>query len=100
MWHVKIHHLVLKEDFKSIDPHQQRHILKIIHKKLSVDPENYGDPLRGGFTGLWRLRIEDYRVVYQILKEQIIVYVVKVGIRRDNKVYEELLARLKKLSPQ
>ena len=97
MWRIKIHRLVLEEDFKKISPHDQRHILNTIQKKLTLDPAAYGNPLSGGFAGYWRLRIEDYRVIYKILKEEIVVLVIKVGIRRDDSVYQELFARLKKI---
>jgi len=46
MWQVRIHELVLKEDFKKIDKSWVSRILKIIYKKLSVYPEQFGSPLR------------------------------------------------------
>ena len=97
MWHVKIHRLVLAEDFKKIPSGDQKHILQVIHKKLSLDPQAYGKPLSGEFAGYFRLRIEDYRAVYRILKKEIIVLVIKIGIRKDDTVYRELFTRLKKL---
>lgn len=100
MWQVKIHRLVLEEDFKSITPHEQKHLLKTIHKKLSLDPEAYGKPLSGECRGLRRLRIEDYRVVYRIIKDQIVVLVIKIGIRKDDKIYQELFSRLEKLKKE
>ncbi len=97
MWTIRIHRLIFNEDFKNIPLIQQKHILSTIQKKLSVDPQAYGKSLTGPFTGYWRLRIEDYRVIYRIVKDQVIVSVIKVGIRRDDKVYQELFARLRKL---
>ena len=96
MWQVKIHRLVLKEDFKKFSPKQRQHILAVLKKKLSLAPEVYGKPLSGKFSGYWRLRIEDFRVIYRIVKDKIQVLVIKVGIRRDAEVYETLFARLKK----
>ena len=97
MWRIKIHPLVLREDFKSIDPPQQKVILKAIQKKLSVHPEAYGQPLSGEFSVYWRLRVQDHRVIYRIVKEEIVVLVVKIGIRKDDRVYQEFFARLRKL---
>lgn len=97
MWLIKIHRLVLQQDFKSISSHQQKHILKVIRKKLSLDPEAYGKPLKGAFSGYWRLRVEDYRVIYRIVKEKVMVLVIKVGIRKDDKIYQELFSRLKRI---
>ena len=97
MWQIKIHSLVYEEDFKSLSFFQQKIILDAIAKKLSLDPKAYGKPLREGFSGFWRLRVGDYRVVYQIFEKQIVVYVVKVGIRKDDRIYKELFLRLRKL---
>ena len=97
MWKVIVHRLVLEEDFKKIDSSQQARITKIIKKKLTQDPHAYGKPLSGEFAGYWRLRVEGYRVIYKIVKNKILVLVLKVGIRRDAQVYEELFSRLKKL---
>jgi len=97
MWNIKFHPLVLREDFKKIDPENQRQILRQIVKKLSINPEAYGKVLSGELHGYWRLRIGDFRVIYRILKDKIEVLVVKIGIRRDFEVYEKFLLRLKKL---
>jgi mRNA interferase RelE/StbE len=88
---------VWKEDFKKIDPENQKKILKQIAKKLTIDPEGYGKSLSGELHGYWRLRIEDFRIIYRILKDRIEVLVVKIGIRRDLEVYEKFLLRLKRL---
>ncbi len=95
MWQIKIHRHVLEEDFKKIPPFDQKQILRAIQKKISVTPEAYGKPLHGEFIGYWRLRVGDYRVVYKIVKDEVLVYFIKVGIRRDDQVYRELLSRLK-----
>ncbi|OGX08712.1 MAG: hypothetical protein A2Z88_01825 [Omnitrophica WOR_2 bacterium GWA2_47_8] len=97
MWSIRIHRLIFEEDFKNIPFVQQKHILSVIQKKLSVDPRAYGKPLTGPFVGYWRLRVEDYRVIYRIIQDRVIVSVIKVGIRKDDKVYQELFARLRKL---
>lgn len=97
LWKIKIHKLVLSEDFKSIGFPDQKTILKDIRKKLSLDPKSYGEPLRGKLKGYWRLRVTDYRVIYKIREEIIEVLVIKVGIRRDEEVYKKVLYRLKRL---
>lgn len=97
MWIVVIHKLVLSEDFKKIDLSSRRLILKSIYKKLTKDPESYGSPLSGGYKGYWKLRVAHYRVIYRIVKDQVMVIVIKVGIRRDDKIYNEFIHRLKKI---
>ena len=97
MWNVVIHKLVLTEDFKKIDLSSRRLILKSIYKKLTKAPESYGSPLSEGYKGYWKLRVAHYRVIYRIVKDQVMVVVIKVGIRRDDKIYNELIHRLKKI---
>jgi mRNA interferase RelE/StbE len=97
MWKISLHRLVVEEDFRDISIHDQSVILKTIQKKLGNEPEKYGVPLRHDLKGFWKLKISDYRVIYRIEKREIKVYVVKVGLRRDEKVYREMPARLKKL---
>lgn len=97
MWEVKIHHLVVDEDFKKIDKPAQTLILRTINKKLTLAPEKYGAPLRNALKGYWKLKISDYRVIYRIEENLVRVLVLKVGIRRDEEVYKEMFLRLKKL---
>ncbi|MCX6741807.1 MAG: type II toxin-antitoxin system RelE/ParE family toxin [Candidatus Pacearchaeota archaeon] len=59
-------------------------ITKRIHE-LKNNPE-LGKPLVGKLSGLWSLRIGDYRAIYQIRKEQIIILVLKIGHRKN--IYE------------
>ncbi len=94
MWSVLIHPLIFKEDFKKIDLSARQRIIKTIRKKLSTDPQAYGHPLSAELKGYWRLRVDDYRVIYSIIHEQVLVKVIKVGIRRDAEVYEEMINRL------
>jgi mRNA interferase RelE/StbE len=97
IWKVKIHRLVLSEDFKSISHPDQKIILRDINKKLSLDPQNYGKPLAGELKGYWRLRVGDYRVIYKVCREVVEVLVIKVGIRRNSEVYLNVFYRLEKM---
>jgi mRNA interferase RelE/StbE len=93
MYSVLIDELVFKEDFKRIDKPDQRKIIRAIRNKLTRDPEGFGAPLRGGLKGLWKLRVGPFRIVYQIRKRKIVVYVITVGFRKDEDVYRETLKR-------
>ena len=54
---------------------------------LAVDPRPPGVKLlRGGEQGRWRARVGDYRIVYAIEDDRLIVLVLRVGHRRE--VYE------------
>lgn len=42
-----------------------------------------GSPLRGGMRGLRRLRVGDYRIVYELLDHELVILVVRVAHRRE-----------------
>lgn len=50
---------------------------------LADDPRPPGCVKLAGATDLWRIRSGDYRIIYQIVDDRLIVTVVKVGNRRD-----------------
>ncbi|MFV2018827.1 type II toxin-antitoxin system RelE family toxin [Micromonospora sp. LOL_023] len=50
---------------------------------LSVDPRPHGVKALTGHPGLLRIRVGDYRVVYQIDDGKLIVLVVHLGHRSD-----------------
>ncbi len=54
-------------------------------KDLSNNPE-LGKPLVGRLSGLWSLRVGDYRAIYQIKNEELLILVLKIGHRKN--VYE------------
>lgn len=97
MCEVLIDELVFEEDFKEIDKIVQQKIIRSIRKKLTIEPERYGQPLKGDLKGLWKLRVGQYRVVYEVKKEKILVYVIKVGFRRNEEVYREVIKRLRQV---
>ena len=50
--------------------------------RLAETP-HLGAALKGGLRGLRRLRVGDYRVVYEVRDDELIVLVVRVAHRRD-----------------
>jgi len=50
---------------------------------LANDPRPPGTKLLSGEEGLYRIRVGDYRVVYAVEDDVLLVLVVKVGHRRD-----------------
>jgi mRNA interferase RelE/StbE len=51
---------------------------------LSVDPRPPGAKmLRGGELGRWRVRVGDYRIVYAIEDDLLLVLILRVAHRRE-----------------
>ena len=96
-WNVVFHPSVIKEDIPCLESSAWREILRVIDKKLALDPQAYGEPLRKGLFGYWKLRVGAFRVIYHIKKEIVTVFIVKIGARKDSQVYSEMFSRLKKL---
>ena len=55
---------------------------KVLEKKLAVDPEGYGLPLRGSLAGYWKHQFGNHRVVYRIYPQHRMVVVCSVGVRK------------------
>jgi len=94
MYRVVIDDLVLKKDFKKIDLQDQRKILRVIRRKLTMKPKDYGIPLRAGLEGFRKLKVGESRVIYEIEEDQVLVYVIIVGFRRDEEMRRAALLRL------
>jgi len=82
MYHIRI----LEEAFRElarIDKPVGRRIVERINwlsEKLNdIRPE----PLRGNLIGLYKLRVGDYRVIYQILHDEKTIIIHAIGHRRE-----------------
>ena len=60
----------------------QRRIVAAV-ERLADDPRPPGCVKLAGDENLWRIRVGDYRVVYEIHDKRLLVLVVRVGHRRD-----------------
>lgn len=62
----------IRKDLAKIDRHQAGRLLLAVIEILSVSPETQ-KPLKGRYAGLRRMRFGDYRVIYEIIAETVIV---------------------------
>jgi len=70
-----------KRFLKKLDKNSKIEIIKKL-KRLKNNPR-LGKPLLGRLTGLWSLRIGDYRAIYQIKKSELLILVLKLGHRKN-----------------
>ena len=72
-------------EFKKLDRYTQRMIKGWIDKNLvgSSDPRQHGKGLTANRSGQWRYRIGDYRLICEILDDELVILALSVGHRRD-----------------
>lgn len=42
-----------------------------------------GESMKGEMTGLRRIRVGDYRVIYEVAERELLILVIRIGHRRD-----------------
>lgn len=78
-----------RRELRKLDSKIQKKILRYLRERLagSEDPRRFGKPLRRNLAGLWRYRIEDYRLICRFEDDRVVVLVLEIGHRSD--VYED-----------
>jgi mRNA interferase RelE/StbE len=64
-------------------PNPQRRRISLAIDGLARDPRPPGCAKLAGAQDAYRIRVGDYRVVYEIENRVLVVYVVRVGHRKD-----------------
>lgn len=72
----------VKKDLRKIDKSNLKVIVEKIYS-LVEEPRNNGSIKLSGTRNLYRVRSGDYRIIYEIKDEVLIVLVVKIGHRKD-----------------
>ena len=70
----------VKKDLRRIDKKEAIKILDIIEFELADKPGN-GIMLTGEYSGLYSFRVGNYRIVYALLKESILI--LRIGHRKS-----------------
>jgi mRNA interferase RelE/StbE len=72
-----------QKDLKRIEPTAAKKIKFGVENSLAHDPTGRGKLLTHNHKGKWSFRFSDYRVIYQIKHNEILIIVVEVGHRRE-----------------
>jgi len=75
---------VVREDIPKLGSAKKR-IKKAIEERLTRNPVEFGKPLRYSLKGCRRLRVGDFRVIYTVDGETVLI--VKIGHRKE--IYED-----------
>ena len=76
-----IYHPDIRQDIARIPKNIRQIIARAIEERLGTDPEQFGEPLRRGLHGFRKLRVGDYRIIYEINKQN--VEILLIGHRKD-----------------
>ena len=76
------------KQFSKLDRQTQKLLQKWLKKNLEncTDPRLHGKPLTADRSGQWRYRIGKYRIITDILDQELIILVLEIGHRRE--IYE------------
>lgn len=59
-------------------------------EKLIWNPRSPGNELHRDLAGFYKIKLlkDGYRLVCQVIDEQVVIYVIAIGRRADNEIYE------------
>lgn len=77
---------VTKNDIPALPVTIERRINRAIRERLTVSPDKLGKALQHEFKGSFRLRVGDYRIIYEIEIPERKVLITAIRHRKD--VYE------------
>lgn len=87
-WKIEFDESVLN-DLKKLGKPAQKKIISYLKDRIAnlEDPRTSGKPLRGAsYRGIWRYRVENYRILCRIEDAKLTILVVAAGHR--SKVYD------------
>lgn len=47
------------------------------------DPRRYGKTLKGKYSGYWRYRVGNYRLICEIREQELVIILIDLGHRRE-----------------
>ncbi len=105
-----------KAEVESLDGSIKMRLRKALEKKIAVEPEQYGAPLRGKLAGYWKHEFASHRIIYRVYRDRRLVVVCAVGPRKGTdredvyrqlegfaktgRVAEQIVSVLKSLEPE
>ncbi len=83
-WTVEFHPAA-RDELAALDRPVQRRIQRFIDERLlkAQDPRRFGQALTGARAGHWKYRVGDWRMIARVRDARLIIYIVRVGHRRE-----------------
>lgn len=76
-----LYHPLVAEDVEKLPANIKERLRKAIEMRLAPDPLRAGRPLAQSLAGHRKMRVGDYRIIYRIAGETVVV--LKIGHRKD-----------------
>lgn len=83
-WKIKYLESVQKS-IRKIDKQDQKRIKKYMESQIAKteNPREFGKPLKGSHSNLWRYRVGQYRIICTIDDGAVTILVVRIGHRKE-----------------
>lgn len=83
-WVYKFEARAFKE-LRKLGPSAQKEIVAYLDEHVAgqENPRLFGKRLTANFSGLWRYRVGDYRMICQLRDHELVVLVIAVGHRKN-----------------
>ncbi|SHG68123.1 mRNA interferase RelE/StbE [Fodinibius roseus] len=72
-----------RRDIKKMDPDAQAQIIEAAEALAENPRPQSSKPMRGEYKGFWRERTGNYRIIYEIQDQKLVVFVIRAGHRKD-----------------
>lgn len=88
---ITYYYKVFREDFVKLDSFMLSRVHAAISAKILTNPLRFGIPLSGTLYGLLKIRVGDYRIIYQMKDPHSVLI---LAVMHRSKVYKELRKRV------
>ncbi|MGB8583541.1 MAG: type II toxin-antitoxin system RelE/ParE family toxin [Candidatus Sulfotelmatobacter sp.] len=83
-WKIDLSSNALRQ-LRKLDKPIATRILKLLRDRIEKldDPRKIGERLQGPLGDFWKYRVGDYRVICSLQDDKLLVWVVRIGHRRE-----------------
>ena len=82
-------HPEFEDDLCRVPGNMRERVIAAVVERLGGAPDQYGQRLRQSLHGYWKLRVGDYRVVFEIVGRTVRIY----GVMHRRDVYTRIAGR-------
>jgi mRNA interferase RelE/StbE len=75
----------VEKDLKKLDRSMQKNIFSYLKDRVAngENPRDMGKPLKANYKGLWRYRVNDYRIICNLEDAKETIFVLAIGHRKN-----------------